>query len=73
MKTIRTKLFALENTEMDLVHRLKHTRQNMVKVNQEYIAAKDNAYQSHEFRLATLKQKLGPTRSRYLEVNKSKF
>ena len=58
---------------MEMINKLKNTRQMMVKANQEYMAALDNAYQFQEMRIASLKQKLRTHRSRYINNDKSKY
>lgn len=68
VSTVKLNLSSLENVELDLMNKLQYTRQNVSKVNQEYMNALDSSYSSQELRIANLKQKLQKHRSRYMNV-----
>lgn len=64
MSQVGSKLTTLEQIENALLNKLKNTRSNVEKANQEYMNALDNAYSSQESRINALKQKLEMKRNK---------
>lgn len=67
VKSVERKMSELENVENELMSKLQNTRVNVTQANKEYMIALDNAYNSQESRIETLKKKLEAQRSKYIQ------